>query len=123
MAAFIALGLIGLALGVCAIFLVVGPAEETDAIPLPAFADVPQEQPERSNAAEAIVFFSIFLIVMAVLVVLAIRDHRRRGELLNKKPEVKSVFANTSELDDLELKPKEKNTKKEEDAFDLGLDL
>ena len=116
-----ALGLIGLTLGICAIFLIIGPAEETEEFLLPFFSDAPQQQqqPQHANVAESIVFFAIFLGIMCVIAVLAIKEHRNKG-VLPAKPEPKPVFANPGNTGS---KPTEKEDKKDDNEFDIGLDF
>ena len=119
LAALVALGLIGLSIGICAIFLIIGPSEKSDEFTLPIFSDAPQPPPQHTNIVESIVFFAIFVGIMGLITVLAIRDHRKKGAI-PVKPEQKAVFANPA---DIELKPKEKDEKKGDDDFDIGLNF
>ena len=119
-----ALGLIGLSLGICAVILIMGHGEDDGKIPIPVFADPPPTvQPKNSNIVETVVFFTIFFVIMLLIVFLVIRERKQKEAFVAKKPEAKAVFANTNDLDDLEIKPKAKENKKDEDDFDLGLDF
>ena len=119
LAALVALGLIGLSIGICAIFLIIGPSEKSDEFTLPIFSDAPQPQPKHTNIAESIVFFAIFLGIMGLITVLAIRDHRNKIAS-PAKPEPKTAFTRP---DDIGLKPEETEEKKDDDDFNMGLNF
>ena len=119
LSALVALGLIGLSLGICAIFIIIGPGEKTEEFPIPVFSDTPQPQPKHTHIAESIVFFVIFICIMGIIAVLTIREHRKK-DTLPAKPEPKKVFTSPSEL---ELKPKETEEKKDDDDFNMGLNF
>jgi len=122
-AALIALGLIVLSVGICAIFLIIGPAEDDDIVPFPVFADTPPAPPRQENVVETVIFATVFLIIMAVIVALAVRD-RRRKETQIKNPEKKPALTNTDPLDGFGGSSAEKDSNNMDDLdFDLGLDL
>jgi len=79
LAAFIALGLIALALAVAGIFLLSGPGEDTHHIPLPVFQEAQIQPADDSNILEVVIFFLIFLLVMGLIVGLALKSQRRKS--------------------------------------------
>ena len=123
-AALIALGLIGLSLGVCVIILILGPGEGGGTeIPFPAFSEAPPTPTRNANIGQILIYFVVLAGVMGLIIVLAIRD-RRRKEIAPKKAENTMIFQNTDELDDLKLQAKKTETKEnfDDDSFDIGLD-
>ena len=77
LAAFIALGLIALAVVVAGFFLITGPGENAYQIPFPVFQEAPQAQ-DDSNIVEVVVFFLIFLLMMGLIIGLALRNQRKK---------------------------------------------
>jgi len=125
LAAFIALGLIALAVGINVIILIIGPGEDAMAgLPIPIFADVPQAPPRHTNAVETIIFLAIFLVIMALIIALAIRDHRKK-DMFAKQTVKSTPFSKSVDLEPLEPKPEsiDIDTRTEKDDFDLGLDF
>jgi amino acid transporter len=123
LASLIALGLIGLSLGICAIFLIIGPGEDDGGVPFPVFSDAPPTQPRQTNIIETLVFFAVFLLIMGLIVTLAIRDRRKKEALPKKKAEVKPALTETSATIDSEINDISDVTKKDVDEFDFELDL
>ena len=120
-AAFIAMGLIALSLGISAIFLIIGPGEDPGGIPLPIFADTPQPMQPDGHIVEALIFLAIFFIVMALIIVFSVRDRRKKEEAFNKKPEKPPAFTKTDILNKVESKSESKN--RQNGDFDLELDF
>ena len=109
MAAFIALALIALTLLVNVIFLIVGPGEETGegGIPLPIFAESP-EQPSQPGGSvfEAVIFLVIFAIIIGFIIVLSARDRRKRGKIAAaKKTASAGAFTKAGKRNPIESKP------------------
>ena len=108
--ALAALGLIGLSLGVCGIFLIKGPSNSPEIVPLPVFEE--STPPVRSsNTLMIIVFFLIFLFVLGLIIFLSLRGQRKKGEE-PKKDEKSPIFSNDDELNIQDLDDKE-------DSFDI----
>jgi amino acid transporter len=122
LSAFIALGLIVIAVGICAIFLVIGPSEDTGVINFPVFDDSPPAPTRNVNIVETLIFAAIFLIIMGFIIYLGLRERRRKGMV--QKPEVKkAVKTEKDPVDDLDIKPASNDDKLDIDDFDLELDL
>ena len=112
--AFGALGLIGLSLVVCGIFLIKGPSESPELIPLPVFQEA-QPPAKSSNTLATVVVFLVFLIVMTMIIFLALRQQKKKGTKTTEDAEKSPVF---SAADELEF---EESDKKEEDSFDIEI--
>jgi len=78
--AFIALGLIALAMVVAGFFLMSGPGEGAYHVPLPIFQEAQTQAADDSNILEVVIFFLIFLVVMGVIIGLAIKNQRKKGK-------------------------------------------
>jgi len=124
---FIALGLIILSMGICAIFLIIGSGDDDDGTHLPFIIDAPPAAPPRENIMESLIFSGVFLIIMALIITLAVRDRRRREALLKmakkkpvlEKPEPLDNFDSNKTESDIE----DKDISLDDDDFDLALDL
>ena len=120
-----ALGLIGLSLGICAIFLVIGPGEEEGSIALPFITDTPEPKGAQRNTFEIVLFIAVFLGIMGLILGLYFRDYRKKSK--QSKPAVKkAAFKNDGELYNLGLDSEKTEEKKDEIDdldFDIGLDL
>jgi len=104
--AFIALGLIGLSIGVAGFFLIMGPGESEELIPLPVFHDAQPQAASNSNLGPVIGFLVVFAIIMGLIVYLALREQRRK-EKAPKSASKAPVFPVEEELNidgpDMEL--------------------
>ena len=78
LAAFAALGLIALALGVAGFFLIVGHGEGAHHVPLPIFQEAQAQAVDDSNIAEVIIFFIVFALVMGLIVWTALKNQRKK---------------------------------------------
>jgi len=116
MSAIIALSLIGLAIGVCGVFLLRGPAKVETEIPLPFLTDAEPKPQNKSNVGVIIGYFVIFAIV-ASLVIYSSRKEKEKKQEPVKKPERKQDFkiADEHELDI-------GNTSTDDESFDIGID-
>ena len=116
MSAIIALSLIGLAIGVCGVFLLRGPAKVETEIPLPFLTDAEPKPQNKSNVGVIIGYFVIFAIV-ASLVIYSSRKEKEKKQEPVKKPERKQDFkiADEHELDI-------GNNSTDDESFDIGID-
>ena len=124
LAAKIALGLIGIAIAVCSVFIVLGPSEDVMDIPLPVFSDAPPEQPRRGNVFEIVIFLAILAMIISLLVYLSIKDQKKKAEALKKKAEKPPVYEDKEDvmdtLDDLKTGSSDEE-KFDDDDFNIGL--
>ena len=124
LAALIALGLIGLSLGVSSVFLILNGFEQSqEEARLPVFLGIPEEPPEKGNVVEILIFAAILLFILGLITVVAIKDNRKRKEEA-KKAEGARIFQHSDEAPDLDAKVEEPDKKPEKtgDDFDLRLD-
>jgi len=83
-AAFIALGLIALALIISGIFLILGPGDTAGHIPIPGFHEPPAQEAENSIALELIIFILVFLFVMGLIIYSAYKEqHKKSADFKN----------------------------------------
>ena len=116
--AIIALVLIGLSLGICSIFLIMGPSKDPGDIPLPPFLNTPKAPAKKGNLIEILIFLVILALIMALITVLVRRDHRKKAEEA-KKPKPQPAFQRN---DKPNAEPEKVEEKNDDDSFDLGLD-
>jgi len=126
LSAFIAMGLIAVAVGICSIVLIIGPAEETDEIILPIFED--SEPAPKDNNTGAIWAFVILLLAMIGLIFfLNRREQKSGGSLFDaiqiKKPAA-SVTPETPVFHDEEFSlAEDKKSDKPNDDEDFSIDI
>ena len=89
--AFIALGVIALALVICGIFLIMGPAEETGIIPIPGFHEPPAQEAESRVSVELVVFILIFLLIMGIIIYSAIKEQQKKSSKLKTAEKRRSI--------------------------------
>jgi len=77
-AAFIALGLIALALAVAGILLLAGPGEGAHHIPLPGFQEAQPAPGEDSNILEIMIFLLVFLLVIGLIIGISLKNQRKK---------------------------------------------
>jgi hypothetical protein len=118
-AALAALGLIGLSIGICIVFLIKSPSQKEPELPFQIFLDTPKAPPKKGNIAELLVFVAVFMFIMILIIVLAMRGRREKGR---EKAEEQPVFNDEDALHSVDLEHQEKEEKEEEDSFDIGLD-
>lgn len=80
LAARIALVLISLSLVIGGIFLVIGPGEGGDYIPLPVFLDQPPAEDQGNNIAGVVIFLLIFALIMGLVIYLSAKAHRKNDK-------------------------------------------
>jgi len=113
----IALSLIGLAIGVCGIFLIKGPAKVETDIPLPFLTDATPKPQKKINVGVIIGYFAVFAIIFG-LVAYTSKKEKEKKQMPVKKPERKQAFkiADDNELDI------GNNSTADDDSFDIGID-
>ena len=84
LSAFIALGLIALAVGICSFFLIRGPSEEAPDIALPIFQDS-SPAPKENNTGAIWGFLIVLVIVIGLIAYLALREQRMNAGGKNVK--------------------------------------
>jgi len=116
LSAIIALSLIGLAIGVCGVFLIRGPAKVETEIPLPFLTDAEPKQQDKSNVGLIIGYFVIFAIVFGLVAYSSKKEKEKKQEPV-KKPDRKQDFkiADDHELDI-------GNNSADDESFDIGID-
>ena len=114
LAGIIALGLIGLTIGICGIFLIRGPSETAEFVPLPFILDSDPPPPKKGNVAMIITFILAFLFIAGLVVMSALKEKKQPVEKRRKTDDSK-VF---QDHDELEIEP----APEEEESFDIGLD-
>ena len=120
LAALIALGLIGLSLGVASIIIGLNDAEQdADQVHLPIFLETAKESPNKGNIVEIIVFLVILAIIICLISVITFKDHKKRLAEA-KKPAASPLFPDGGKHDDLEIKTEEPPEKAKGD-FDLEM--
>jgi len=71
---FIALILIGLAVGICSIIIIIGPGESDDGISFPVFQEAAAAPAEKSNILAIIIFVLMFIFFPILIGFLARRN-------------------------------------------------
>ena len=99
-AALIALILIVVSIGICAVILIIGPGEESDEAGFLVFQDAVPVPAREKNYVETIVFIVIFLSFLGFVVLLFRRDRQKKeGPLKNAGNS--TIFTNKDDLDEI----------------------
>ena len=121
MAALIALVLIALSLGIATLFIFLNnSSKDTGEGHLPIFLEAPRETPNRQNLVEIIVFLVFFAVVFGIVIVTALKDHKRRLAEAKKAGALPS-YQKADKTADLDLKPEEPHDKAKDDEFSLDM--
>jgi len=116
LSAIIALALIGLAVGVCGVFLLKGPAEVKAEIPLPFLTEAEPKPKSKTNIGVIIGYFAVFVIIFGLVAYSSKKEKGRKFE-----PEKKVVRNQDFQVvDDNALDIG--NELKDDESFDIGLD-
>jgi amino acid transporter len=115
--AIIALSLIGLAIGVCGVFLIRGPAKVVTEIPLPFLTDAETKQQNKTNVGVIIGYFVVFAIIFGLVAYSSKKEKEKKQEPV-KKPERKQDF---KIVDDNELDIGS-NSVADDESFDIGIE-
>ena len=116
LAALIALGLIAISIGVCAIFLVRGPTEATDVIPLPFLPPDADPQPERKGDLPVIIGFLVLLLVLVGLIYYSSKKEKERKALKAKEPAPARAYKPAPEKKE---EPDPNNINFDDDTFEI----
>jgi membrane associated rhomboid family serine protease len=117
LSALAALGLIALAVGICSVFLIKGPADNTEEILLPVFQGAAPA--EKKDSSPIFVFLIILSLILGLIIFLAFRDQRLRAAAPGKGKV--SVFSNIRGLVAGEPGGKIPESKESEENFELDL--
>jgi ABC-type Fe3+-siderophore transport system permease subunit len=117
LSALVALGLIALTVGICSVFLIKGPADNTEEILLPIFQET-ASSPKKDNAP-IFIFLIILALILGLILFLAFRDQRLRAAAPGKGKA--SVFSKIGGFGAKEQGGKRQESKKSEENFDLDL--
>jgi amino acid transporter len=116
LSAIIALALIGLAVGVCGVFLIRGPAEVETAIPLPFLIDAEPKPKTKTNVGVVIGYFAAFVIIFVLVAYSSKKEKQRKYEPVKKAARndaFQSVDENKLDLGQETV---------DDESFDIGLD-
>ena len=119
-AALIALVLILVSIGICAIVLVIGPGEDQEANGFLAFQEAVPVAAGESRLTEVLVFIVIFLAFLGFVIFLARRDQQRK-QGPGKRANDSTIFTNKDDLDEMPEVDKT-NEKEPDDDFDIKLE-
>jgi hypothetical protein len=111
-----ALALIGLAVGVCGVFLLRGPAKVEAEIPLPFLLDAEPKQENKTNVGLIIGYFAAFALIFGLVAYSSKKEKQRKDEPV-KKPARKEAFQSADE-NKLDLE----QVTGDDESFDIGLD-
>jgi len=116
MSAIVALILIGLAIGVCGVFLIRGPTKVVTDIPLPFLTDADPKPQKKSDVGLIVGYFVIFAVIFG-LVAYSSKKEKEKKQAPVKKFEKKRDFkiADEHELDI-------GNNSSDDESFDIGID-
>ena len=110
----IALGLIGLSLAVCGIFLIRGPSQGQVVLPLPFLPHDAAPPAKKTNLPVILAFLASFLFILGLVVMTSLKEKQKKF-VPEKKVMETSLF---QENEDLEIE----QAPSDEDSFDIGLD-
>jgi hypothetical protein len=116
MSAIGALALIGLAVGVCGVFLLRGPAKVETGIPLPFLLDAEPKQENKINVGLIIGYFAAFAVIFGLVAYSSKKEKQRKDEPV-KKPAKKEAFKSADE-NELDLG----QVTGDDESFDIGID-
>ena len=75
--AIIALGLIGLTIGVCGFFLIRGPSQGSDPVPLPVFQESSPKPVKNNNIVVMLIFMGVLLLILGASIFISLRDQKK----------------------------------------------
>jgi amino acid transporter len=116
LSAIVALAFIGLAVGVCGVFLLRGPAEVETSIPLPFLIDAEPKPKTKTNVGVVVGYFATFAVIFA-LVAYSSRKERQKKDEPVKKAARSEAFQRVDETK-LDLGP----DTGDDESFDIGID-
>ena len=116
MSAIIALALIGLAVGVCGVFLLKGPAEVETDIPLPFLTDAQPKPETKANVGVVIGYFAVFAFIFGLVAYSSRKEKGRKYEPVKKA--AKKEVSKSDDENKLDLGQEPGN----DESFDIGLE-
>ena len=118
LSAIIALGVIGLALIICGIIILIGPAEDEDVISFPVFPDISPPVKKINNVSD-IIILAVLLLFVGFVMFRAMKEQKKTAAAAQKKAEKSPIFHGGDVLEiDLESK---KGKKDDDESFDIEL--
>jgi Na+/melibiose symporter-like transporter len=118
--AIIALALIGLAVGVCGVFLVRGPAKVETEIPLPFLADAEPKPQNKTNIGVIIGYFAAFVIIFGLVAYSSRKEKGKKYEPVKKPAREREQDFKAADEGALDL-GHDLNVNDDE-SFDIGVD-
>jgi flagellar basal body-associated protein FliL len=109
----IALGVIALAIVICGIFLVIGPKEATDVIPLPVFEDASPKPVKNNNLIFVVIFLAILLVVLGGIVYISLKRQKKAASEPVKR-QITPVFEENNDM--------EQSILDDDESFDIESD-
>ncbi|MCL2008905.1 MAG: purinoceptor-like [Treponema sp.] len=119
-AATIALGVIGLAVIVCGIFIIMGPRQNPNAVDLPFLSE---EEGRSAASSTSITDILIFLALFGVIAMVVYRSMKQQKKMLAEAKEVKPKKAPIiPEKGDINDDLDDTASLLDDESFDLGID-
>ena len=115
LAATIALGLIGLAIVVCAIFIIIGPREDPNAVLLPFVAEESAQTTTNSNTS--IMDIIIFVVLLGIISLVIRKSMKEQKKMAKMQAEKKPTKTKTIQEEDIQ---EESTSFLDDESFDLG---
>ena len=117
--AIVALGFIGLSLGICGIVLIRGPSEDPEAIALPFLLDPSEQQPAKTNNVTMIItFLIIFLIIAGLIVRTSLNEKKKHKKSVRRTDEPRPI--RNEEINN-EVNPESDLGSEDDDSFNLDI--
>jgi amino acid transporter len=117
LSAIVALVLIGLAIGVCGIFLLRGPAKVETEIPLPFLTGAEPKPQNKTNVGVVIGYFAAFATIFG-LVAYSSRKEKEKKDKPAKKPAARNQDFQVAEDSTLDIN----DELSDDESFDIGID-
>ena len=114
MSAIIALVLIGLAVGVCGVFLIRGPAKVETDIPLPFLTDADPKPQAKTSIGVIIGYFAVFAFIIGLVAYYSKKEKGRKYEPVKKA--VKKEASKSADENKLDLGQEPGD----DESFDIG---
>ena len=115
LAATIALGLIGLAIIVCAIFIIIGPREDPNAVLLPFVSEESTQTSTKSRTS--IMDIVIFVVLLGIISLVIRKSMKEQKKMAIMQAEKKPVKAKAIQEEDSQ---EESTSFLDDESFDLG---
>ena len=116
MSAIIALALIGLAVGVCGVFILKGPAKVETDIPLPFLIDAQPKPESKTNVGVVIGYFVAFALIFALVAYSSKKEKGKKYEPVKKAAKKEAFKSDDENKLDLGQQPGD------DESFDIGLE-